>query len=218
MKPWGKVAGEIIKLGSVQILRQAGQSILIVVINHQLGRYGTNLHIAAYGILNRVMMFGFMPLAGIVQGFQPIAGYNFGAKKYDRVRKSVQLTSIIASIESVAFFLPMVIIPVQILTIFTLDLELLTIGSAALPIVMAVVPLLGFQFVSSTYFLSIGQVIPAAVLTMSRQLLFLLPAIVIMPMFLGIRGVWLSFPVADGFSFLLSISWLIVAIKKLKHK
>ena len=134
------------------------------------------------------------------------------------MRKSVQLTSIIASIESVAFFLPMVIIPGTILTIFTLDSELVTIGSAALPIVMAVVPLLGFQFVSSTYFLSIGQVIPAAVLTMSRQLLFLLPAILIMPMFLGVRGVWLSFPVADGFSFLLSISWLIVAIKKLKHK
>jgi len=145
---------------------------------------------------------------GIAHGFQPIAGFNFGAGNVERVRKAVRTANLAAVSISIAYFVTIMFFPRTIFGIFTTDAALLNLGSRAMQIVMLAVPLVGMQLIGSTFFQAIGKALPALILSMSRQMIVLIPLVVILPRFLGTTGVWLSFPLADLVAMSITVIWL----------
>jgi len=206
---------EITAIGLPAFIRQAGGSILAVIMNNVLIFYGGDLAVSAYGIINRLLMFTLMPLFGIVQGFQPIAGYNYGAKKFNRVQKAIKTSILATTVLSTFSFLVMMFIPDILIKMFTTDKELITISVNAIRIVIIAIPLIGVQIVGATFFQSVGKAIPSLILGMSRQIIFLIPLVLIIPHFLGLKGVWIAFPVADIGSTIITLFWLLKELKTL---
>jgi len=202
------VLGEILKLGLPMFVHQFGASILVVIINNSLGTYGSELSIAVFGILNRLIAFFLMPLLGLSQGFQPIAGYNYGARAFDRVRKTVRLTLTVATVGSTFFFLLMMLFPGFLVGLFSDDPLLIREAVPIMRTVILVVPLVGLQVVGSTYFQAIGKAVPAFVLGLSRQVLFLIPLVALLPLVMGLKGVWTAFPLADILAVTVTGVWL----------
>jgi len=210
-----KLLKEIFIIGLPSFIRMTGGSLLAVVMNNVLLVYGGDLAIASYGMINRLTMFVFMPIFGVVQGFQPIAGYNFGAKKFDRVQKSIILSVITTTgISTISFFLIM-LIPRFFISMFTTDEPLIDLSVKAIRIMVAAVPVIGFQIVGSAFFQSIGKALPSLILGMSRQILLLLPLVLILPGFFGLNGIWMAFPAADIGSALITVFWLLKELKSL---
>ncbi|MGL1894586.1 MAG: MATE family efflux transporter [Spirochaetaceae bacterium] len=210
------ILGSIISLGLASFIRQAGGSFVAIVLNNVLGVYGGDIAISAFGIINRLLMFGLMPLFGIAQGFQPIAGFNYGAKKYDRLWEVLKHSMIYSTILCVAYSGIIFIFPEFMLSIFSTDKELIKLGSNAIIYVMMMIPFIGVQIIGSMFFLSIGKVIPSFILGLSRQVILLLPLILILPPIMGIKGIWLSFPIADFLALLITVVWLLAQIRKMK--
>ncbi len=206
---------EVIVIGLPAFIRQAGGSVLAVIMNNVLIFYGEDLAVSAYGIINRLLMFTLMPLFGIVQGFQPIAGYNYGAKKFDRVQKSIKTSILATTVLSAFSFLVMMFIPDILIKMFTTDKDLITISVNAIRIVIIAIPLIGIQIVGATFFQSVGKAIPSLILGMSRQIIFLIPLVLIIPHFLGLKGIWIAFPVADIGSTIITLLWLLKELKTL---
>lgn len=202
------VLGETLKLGLPMFVHQFGASILVVIINNSLGTYGTELSIAIFGILNRLIAFFLMPLLGLSQGFQPIAGYNYGARRYERVRKTVRLTLSVATAGSTFFFLVMMLFPGFLIGLFTDDALLVREAVPIIRTVILAVPLVGLQVVGSTYFQAVGKAVPAFILGLSRQVLFLIPLVAVLPLIMGIRGVWTAFPIADILAVTVTAVWI----------
>jgi len=210
------VLWEMISLGIPALIRHLGASILALVLNNTLKIYGGDMYIAAVGVINRLLSFALMPLFGLAQGFQPIAGYNYGAKNRDRVVQSVKLSISAGSISSVFFFLIMMIIPGILMKMFTSELELIEIGTKALRYVVLAMPLLGIQVIGATYFQAVGKAGPALFLGMSRQILFLIPLTLILPRIFGLDGVFAAFPTADILASLVTFLWLVKDVRGLK--
>jgi Na+-driven multidrug efflux pump len=162
--------------------------------------------ISVYGIVNRVMMFALFPVIGIVQGFLPIAGYNYGAKNIDRVIRSINVSIKYAIIFAAAVLTIILLFSENVVTAFTTDAELIRDSSFALIFVFMMSPLIAVQMVGSGYFQAIGKALPALLLTMTKQGFFLIPLVLIMPRFFGFNGIWYSFPIADLLSAL--VTWL----------
>lgn len=199
---------EIIALGGVTIVRQGAISLLVIILNFTLFKYGGEVSIAVYGIINRVMMFALFPVLGVTQGFLPIAGYNYGAKDIGRVKQTIN-TSILfgTGIATVIFFLIM-IFPTELVGIFTNDIELLKLTPNALIIAFLATPVITTQLIGSAYFQAAGKAYPALFLTLLKQGIFLIPLIFILPKFYGITGVWMSFPIADILSTIVTYAYL----------
>lgn len=202
------VLGETFKLGLPMFVHQFGASILVVIINNSLGYYGSEVSIAIFGILNRLIAFFLMPLLGLSQGFQPIAGYNYGARSFDRVRKTIRITLLTATAGSTLFFAVMMLFPGFLISLFSDDPLLITEGIPILRTVILVVPLVGLQVVGSTYFQAIGKAVPAFILGLSRQVIFLIPLVVLLPPAMGLKGVWTAFPIADILAVTVTAVWL----------
>ena len=213
--PKRKVLAEIISLGVPAFVRQSGTSLMVLITNNLLKMYGGGLAIASFGMINKLLMFVLMPLFGIVQGFQPIAGYNYGAKKLHRVKevliKSMGFTSILATFSWIVIQL----FPRQILSVFSGDPQLLTIATPALRISMLAIPLVGIQSIGSSLFQAIGKRGPSIFLSLTRQFIFLIPILLFLPNIYGINGVWTAFPLADLLSTLVTIIWVLFEVKKL---
>lgn len=197
---------DIFSIGSITLARQSSVSLLIVVLNHSLFSYAGEIGISVYGIVNRVMMFALFPVIGIVQGFLPIAGYNYGANKPDRV-----LSSIYTSIKYALSLAGMILIIIltfsnNVVSAFTSDQNLIEDSSFALIFVFMMSPLIAVQMVGSGYFQAIGKALPAMMLTLTKQGFFLIPLVLIMPRFFGVNGIWYSFPIADILSAL--VTWI----------
>lgn len=197
LKPNKRIIFEIFKIGISAFIRISAMSIMAVIMNRRLAVLGGPVAIAVYGIIIRVITIISTPLIGIAQGMQPIVGFNYGAKKYDRLLRSISLSfkastsfAIFGSI--FLFFFPHIII-----TIFSNDKELLLIGEDALRMIVFAFPLIGFYMVSTTIFQALGKAVPNFILSISRQIIFLFPAIIILPKFYGLNGMWLAFPVSD---------------------
>jgi Na+-driven multidrug efflux pump len=164
---------------------------------------GGDLYAGAYGIMNRVVMLFIMICAGFNQGMQPIVGFNYGARRYDRVVKALRLTVICAvCVMSVAFLLGE-FVPEAIARLFVerddpQGPELIEISAYAMRLVMALFPIVGFQIVTSNFFQYIGKPSKAIILSMTRQMLFLVPLLLTLPRTMGAFGVWVSFPIADA--------------------
>jgi Na+-driven multidrug efflux pump len=166
-------------------------------INQQLLKYGGDLAIGAYGIVNRINFMFVMVIMGFNQGMQPIAGYNFGARQYSRVKKVFLLTALWATAVCVLWFAASEFFPSLMVGIFTNDPELIAIADKGLRVMNPVVLIVGWQMVSTNFFQSLGMVRKSIFLSLSRQLLFLVPLVYILPLFYDVHGVFLAFPCSD---------------------
>ncbi|MFK8161091.1 MAG: MATE family efflux transporter [Lewinella sp.] len=199
------IVKEIGALGGVTLARQGVISVLSIVLNNSLVAYGGGTALAAYGIISRMLMFALFPVMGIAQGYQPIAGFNYGAEKFDRVRETINKSILYATSLAVLVFIIIMFFPNQIVRIFTTDVEILQLTPNALRIVFAITPLIAIQLIGSSYFQAIGKAGPALLLSLSKQGFFLIPLLLVLPDYLGLLGIWMSFPIADFLS--TSLTW-----------
>lgn len=200
------IAREITSLGGVTLARQGTISLLVLVLNHTLFRYGGEMSIAVYGIISRMIMFALFPVMGLVQGFVPIAGYNYGAEYWLRVKEVVNTAIRYGVALSFIIFITILLGADSIVRVFSKDVQILTETPYALRIAFLATPLIAVQLIGASYFQAIGKPGPALILSLSKQGFFLIPLVLILPLFLGIDGVWISFPIADLSSTL--VTWL----------
>lgn len=208
LQPRWDIIKEIAAIGSVTLARQGTISVLSIVLNNALFATGGALALSAYGIINRMMMFANFPVIGITQGFMPIAGYNYGAHLWQRLRDSIYISIRTATIIAVLIFTCIMILAPQIVGIFTTDSELIKVAVPALRISFLATPLIAIGLIGSAYFQAIGKAIPALLLTLTKQGFFLIPLILILPPFFGVNGIWYSFPIADVGAALITFFYL----------
>lgn len=188
----------ILAIGMAPFLMYVCSSVIVILINKSLLHHGGDLYIGAYSNVNRIAMLFIMVVMGLNQGMQPIVGYNFGARKIDRVTRTLKYVVCCAVSVTTTGFLACQLFPRYITMLFTDDATLLDISSHALRIVLAFFPFVGFQMVTSNFFQSIGMAPKAIFLSLTRQLLFLVPFLLILPRFFEADGVWMSMPLADA--------------------
>ncbi len=199
---------EITALGGVTIVRQGTISILIIVLNYTLFKYGGEISIAIYGIINRVMMFALFPVLGVTQGFLPIAGYNYGANDSKRVKETIKTSILYGTLIASLVFIGIMLFPNTLVNIFTNDKELLKLTPNALVIAFLATPVITTQLIGSAYFQVAGKALPALILTLLKQGIFLIPLVYILPKFYGVNGVWMAFPIADVLSTVVTYLYL----------
>ncbi|MFZ9074408.1 MAG: MATE family efflux transporter [Flavobacteriaceae bacterium] len=205
---------EIGSLGSVTLVRQAMVSITVLLVNNILFSFGGESSITVYAILSRMLMFATFPIFGITQGFLPIAGYNYGAKNWKRVRKTINTSILYASALATSVFVLIVIFSESIPQIFSDDIQVSQQTPQALRYVFMALPIIGVQLIGAAYFQAIGKAKPALLLTLSRQGLFFIPLLYVLTPIYGVVGVWISFPIADVLSTLVTVFFLNKAIRK----
>ncbi|PKP27170.1 MAG: MATE family efflux transporter [Bacteroidetes bacterium HGW-Bacteroidetes-2] len=188
---------EITTLGFVTLARQAVVSITYLLINNILFDLGGESSVAVYAIIGRMLMFALFPVLGVTQGFLPIAGYNYGANLNHRVRESINKAIMYASIVALFVFGFIMFFAEEIVSVFTSDTQILTETPDAMRWVFAAIPIIAIQLIGAAYFQAIGKAIPALILTLTRQGFFFIPLVLILPRYFGELGVWISFPIAD---------------------
>ena len=205
---------EICSLGSVTLARQATVSITVLLVNNILFSFGGESSIAVYAILSRMLMFATFPVFGITQGFLPIAGYNYGAKNWERVRQVINISIGYATFLATLVFVLIFFFAEQIPGLFSKDALVSSQTPSALRYVFAALPVVGIQLIGAAYFQAIGKALPALLLTLTRQGLFFIPLLFLLPQYYGVIGVWMAFPIADILSTLLTAYFLNKEIRK----
>ena len=220
LKPNFEYLKEIFTVGFPTFMRQIAGSILAIVVNNSLGFYGGDLAISVYGVINRVLMFILMPMFGIVQGFQPIASFNYGAKNFKRVIEVLKVSLKFLIIYSTVGVIIIQLFPGLIIKMFNNDAELIRLGKVAIRVVTIMIPFVGIQILSASLFQAIGKAGPALIVSMSRQTLFLIPLVLLLPKFnnLGLIGIYAAFPLADVLAIALSLYLLKREVNSLKSK
>ncbi|KIL49616.1 MATE family efflux transporter [Jeotgalibacillus soli] len=208
MPNW-KVVKEIVGIGSSTFVRQVAGSIMFIAVNWMLIVHGGDYAVAIFGIINRIMMFAIMPMFGIVQGMQPIIGYNFGAKLYHRVSDTLKLGIVVSTMLAIFVWTVVMIFPAAMMAIFSTDAAVVDGGEEAMRWIFLAAPILGFQMVSGGLYQALGKAKISFILSMARQLLFLIPLVLILPSFFGLAGVWIAFPIADLLAFMLSLFFVL---------
>lgn len=210
------IVKEIFSIGVVTLVRQGTISILSIVLNNALFAYGGEMGVSVYGIINRVMMFANFPVLGVTQGFLPIAGYNFGAQKWDRVKEVISKAILYGTGIALIIFCGVMFFAENIAELFTNDAELIGMSAGALTIVFLATPSLTIQLIGSAYFQAIGKAGTALLLTMLKQGFFLIPLILILPGFFDLNGIWYAFPIADILTAAVNFWFIRSAIQQLK--
>jgi putative MATE family efflux protein len=205
---------EMSALGFVTLARQAVVSVTYLLMNNILFDFGGESSVAAYGIIARMLMFALFPVLGITQGFLPIAGYNYGAHKYTRVRESINKAILYACGLGLFIFTLIMVFPETIISVFTNDKEILSSTPRYMRWVFAATPIVAIQLIGAAYFQAIGKAVPALLLTLTRQGFLFIPLIFILPHYFGELGVWISFPVADLLSTIITGYFLNREIRK----
>ncbi len=208
---------EILSIGMAPFILNACACFVVILINHSLYKYGGDLAIGAYGIINRLVMLIVMIVIGFTQGMQPIVGYNFGAKQYDRVLRALKLTIICVFSVTTSAFAVGQLFPHQLAMMFTSDEELIELSTNGMRIVMAAFPIVGFQMIITNFFQSIGSAWKAIFISTTRQVIFLIPLLLILPAYWGVNGVWISMPISDAISVLTAGILLYFQLKKMKQ-
>ena len=211
-----KISKEICSVGISDFARSAAMSIVIMFLNRALVFHGGDLLVAVFGIMGRVMMFSMTPIISIGQGLQPILGFSYGAGQYKRTVKAIRIATTTSTAISVAFFTIIFLFPAPIMGIFTNDKNLIMEASHAARVVFVGLSLVGYQVIGSVVFQSLGKAVPAFLTASSRQILFLLPLIIVLPRFFKLAGIWISFPVADLFAFILTLILLTPLMNELR--
>ena len=209
-----RVAKDSLAIGMGPFLMNAAACLVTLFINQQLRDYSGDLGIGAFGIANRFIFMFIMICMGLNQGMQPIAGYNYGARQYQRVRDVFWKTARIGMIVTTICFVIGVFFPRLAAGIFTHDADLLDMAEESLRYTTLMFPIVGLQMIGTNFFQSLGMVNKSIFLSLSRQILFLLPSLYLLPMWLGTKGVWLSFPVSDLIATVLTIILLGRLFKK----
>ncbi|WP_036381264.1 MATE family efflux transporter [Muricauda sp. MAR_2010_75] len=203
---------EIGSLGFVTLARQAVTSITYLLMNNILFNLGGEAMVAVYAIIGRMLMFALFPVFGVTQGFLPIAGFNYGAEKYDRVKESIYTAVKYAALVATIVFVILMVFPGEIASLFlsnrpelsekelATNVFVLQHAPFAMRLVFAATPIIALQLIGAAYFQAVGKAIPALLLTLTRQGFFFIPLILILPHFMEETGVWLSFPIADTLS------------------
>ncbi|PKG52134.1 MATE family efflux transporter [Olleya sp. 1-3] len=191
------IVSEIGALGFVTLARQAVVSVTFLLVNNALFDYGGETSITAYAIVGRMSMFALFPVFGITQGFIPIAGYNFGSQQYDRVKEVIYTAIKYATILGTLVFIALMFFPEIITRWFTTDQDVINNTPNNMRLAFAAVPILALQLIGSAYFQAVGKALPALLLTLTRQAIFFIPLMYIMPLYFGELGIWISFPIAD---------------------
>jgi len=200
---------EVFSVGASSFTRVAAGSLLAIVLNNSIAHYGTDTHLAVMGVIHRVLMFFFMPLIGLVQGLQPIVGFNYGARNFARVKEAVAKAVAVATAIGTTAFLILMLFPRPVFRLFNPDAFLISEGAYFLRIAIILLPCVGFQIVGATLFQALGKPGPALFLSMSRQVLFLIPLILALPLLFGLTGIWIAFPVADSLATLVTAACLL---------
>ncbi len=213
-----KIVVDSLSIGLSPFLMNAASCLIVVIINQGLIRYGGDLAVGAYGIVNRVVFLFAMIVMGFNQGMQPIAGYNYGAGQYERVTEVLKKTILMATGTMVLGFVVGELFPHGVAAIFTTDESLINIAVEGLRIVVIFFPIVAFQMVTTNFFQSIGMAGKAIFLSLTRQLLFLLPCLIILPQIFGVRGVWYSMPSADLAASMVSGFMLFSQFRKFKKQ
>lgn len=210
---------DIFSIGMSPFAMQVASSIVILLYNKALLKYGGDIAVAAMGIINSISMLIFMPIFGINQGVQPIIGYNYGAKSYDRVKKALKLAMLAATTISLVGYFFVQIFPKMLIKMFVSDdINLINLGVHGMRIDLLLLPIIGFQIVGSNYFQAIGKAKTAMILSILRQVVVLIPLIIFLPRFFKLEGLWFSQPCADLISAILTAILLFKSIKELKDK
>jgi putative MATE family efflux protein len=222
-----EIIQEIGSLGFVTLSRQAVTSITYLLMNNILFNLGGEPLVAVYAIIGRMLMFALFPVFGVTQGFLPIAGYNYGAHKYNRVKEAIYTAIKYAALLATVVFIGLMVFPSEIASLFLSDkpdmsaLELATNAyvmehtPSAMRWVFAATPIIAIQLIGAAYFQAVGKAVPALLLTLTRQGFFFIPLILILPNYLGELGVWISFPIADVLSTLVTGFYLKEEVKRL---
>lgn len=211
-----KIVFDSLAIGMSPFLMNLAACFIVIIINQGLKKYGGDLAIGAFGIVNRLVFIVVMIVMGLNQGMQPIAGYNFGAKLYRRVNKVLRLTIIYATAVTTFGFLVGMLVPDLVVGIFTSDAELTELSVTGLRITVMFFPIIGFQMVTSNFFQSIGMAGKAIFLSLTRQMLILLPCLLVLPQFFGVAGVWYSMPVSDLLASLIALVMLVCQFRKFR--
>lgn len=219
-----KIARESLKIGLSPFLMNMASCFVVLLINNQLRRYGDqmgegvgDIAIGAYGIVNRIIFLFVMIVMGFNQGMQPIAGYNYGAGNYDRVLKVFWQTVGWATLCTTLGFVVGVFVPEVAVRLFTSDATMIDIAANGFTIAVVAFPIVGIGMVASNFFQSIGMAGKAIFLSLSRQVLFLIPCLVVVPLFFDIRGVWMALPISDAISSVVSVVLIVGLIRKFKQ-
>lgn len=208
----------IISIGISPFLMNACACVIVIFINNQLVRFGGDMAVGAYGIANSIAMIFVMFVIGLNQGMQPIAGYNYGAQQYDRMMRVVKLSIITAVCIMLTGWSLAMFAPYHCARMFTTDPELIKGSIKAIHIIMMMFPLIGSQMVITNFFQCIGKVKISIFLSLSRQLLFLLPLLAILPNFYGIDGVWASMPTSDFIAVAVAVTIMLVFLRRFKKE
>ena len=208
----------IISIGISPFLMNACACVIVIFINNQLVKFGGDIAVGAYGIANSIAMIFIMFVIGLNQGMQPIAGYNYGAQQYGRMMRVVKLSIITAICIMLTGWTLAMFAPYYCARMFTKDPELIKGSIKAIQIIMMMYPFIGCQMVITNFFQCIGKVKISIFLSLSRQLLFLLPLLILLPNFYGINGVWVSMPTSDLISVIVAISIMTVYLRRFKKE
>ncbi|MGE5422136.1 MAG: MATE family efflux transporter [Ignavibacteriales bacterium] len=213
-----KVMRGVAAIGMAPFAMQMAASLVNTLFNKDLARYGGDAAIGAYGIIGAIIMFIIMPIIGINMGAQPIIGFNYGARRYDRVLETLRKAIIAASAVVCSGFILLELFPRQFMIFFTNDASMVTIGTHGIRIIVLMLPVVGFQIVSGHFFQAIGKAPRALVLTLLRQVIILIPALLLLPRYFQLNGIWFSAPLADGLSTLVTLLVLLPEVNYLKTK
>ena len=208
----------IIAIGLSPFSMNVCACIVVILINNSMVHYGSDLAVGAYGIANKVAFIFVMINMGVNQGMQPIAGYNYGAMRYDRLMKVVKYSIIAATAIMTTGFIIAMTIPGTCARLFTTDPTLIDLSAKGIRYIMVAFPVVGYQMVVSNFFQSIGKAKISIVLSLSRQLLILLPLLLVLPTMFGIHGEWVSMPVSDTLSAFMAAWIMIVYMRKFKKQ
>jgi len=209
----------ILFMGLSPFAMQFAQSFLGGLLNNSLKTYGGDLAISGMGIVMTLMSLIVMPIIGVNGGAQPIVGYNFGARKYERVMQVLKYALLGATAIAVFGFIMTRIYSVQLITLFNRhDAELIAFGSRALLVYTLAMPIIGLQMVGAGFFQAIGKPVHSMLLSLSRQVLVFIPCLLILPRFFGLDGILYAGPVADTVSTIITVTWLIMELSNLKRK
>jgi len=217
LKPKMHIIIEILTVGFASFARHVTGSVVAIVVNNSLRFFGGDMALIIVGIVHRVTMFVFMPLFGVVQGMQPIVGFNYGAKKFVRVKETLKLSLITTTVIATFGWLIIELFPFAIISVFTRDAEIIEKGSIIMRIVISVIPVIGIQIVGAALFQSLGKAVPSLILALLRQVLLFIPLVIILPrvLGLGLLGIWIAYPAADILSVVLTVLFLRSELKKM---
>lgn len=211
-----RVIGSIFSIGMSPFLMNVTACVIVIIVNNSLQRYGGDLAIGAYGIMNRLLVLYVMIVLGLTMGMQPIVGYNFGAQKHDRVKAALRLSILSGVCITSTGFIICELFPHAVSSIFTSDRQLIDMASRGVRIGIAMFPLVGAQIVIGNFFQSIGKAKISIFLSLTRQLLYLLPGLLIFPRYWGLDGIWLCMPVSDFFAFVTAVVALGVYVRRMR--